>query len=87
MDKWFDRLDKRWQSLPVHKQHKFTLYFFVWYLLLTAGVIFKVWYDMAKSDNGMIIGHIDNPALKKEIPALQLDILSKILKEKIYERK
>lgn len=64
MDKWFDRLHKRWQSLPVRKQHKFMLYFFAGYLLLTVGVIFKVWYDMAKSDNRMVIEHIDNPVRK-----------------------
>lgn len=64
IDKWFDKMDKRWRSLPVHKQHKFMLYFFVGYLLLTAGVIFKMWYDMAKSDNRMVIEHIDNPVSK-----------------------
>ncbi len=86
MDKWFDKLDKRWQSLPVRKQHKFMLYFFVGYLLLTAVVIFKMWY-MAKSDNRMVIEHIDNPVSKQGSPAFQLDTLSTILKEKIYERK
>ena len=47
MDRYFDKLDERWQALPVRKQHQYTLYFFVGYLLLTAGVIFKVWkrYD------------------------------------------
>lgn len=87
MDRWFDKLDESWQSLSVRKQYKFTLYFFAGYLLLTAGVLFKVWYDMAKSDNKMVIGHIDNPVLKKESPASRKDTLSTILKEKIYERK
>jgi uncharacterized membrane protein len=64
IDKWFDMLDKRWQSLPVCKQHKFMLYFFAGYLLLTAGVIFKVWYDMAKSDNRMVIEHLANRVSK-----------------------
>ena len=45
MDRYFDKLDERWQALPVRKQHQYTLYFFVGYLLLTAGVIFKGWYD------------------------------------------
>lgn len=75
MDKWFDKLDKRWRSLPVRRQHKFTLYIFAGYLLLTAFVILKVWYDMANSDNKMVIEHIENPALKKESPALQKDTL------------
>jgi hypothetical protein len=88
MDKWFDKLDERWQSLPVHKQHKFTLYFFAGYLLLTSGVILKVWFDMEKVDNEMTIEHIENQVLKKkESPAHLQDTLEKILKNKIYERK
>lgn len=71
MDKWFDKLDERWQSLPVCKQHKFTLYFFTGYLLLTAFVILKVWYDMVNPDNKMVIEHIENPALKKGSPVSQ----------------
>jgi len=29
MDRYFDKLDERWQALPVRKQHQYTLYFFV----------------------------------------------------------
>ena len=47
IDRYFDKLEERWQALPVRKQHQYTLCFFVGYLLLTAGVIFKVWYDTA----------------------------------------
>ncbi|MDM1039040.1 nitrogen regulatory IIA protein [Myroides odoratimimus] len=79
MDRYFDKLDERWQALPVCKQHQYTLYFFVGYLLLTAGVIFKVWYDTAKSDNDMDIEHIENPVLKKsESPARLQDTVSTI---------
>ena len=88
IDSYFDKLDERWRTLPLRKQHQYTLYFFVGYLLLTAGVIFKVWYDTAKSDNDMVIEHIENPVLeKKGSPALLKDTLSTILKYKIYERK
>jgi hypothetical protein len=88
MDKWFERLDKYWEALPIRKQHQYTLYFFTGYMLLTAGVIFKVWYDTAKSDNNMTIEHIENPVLKnKESPAVLQDTLVTILKKKIYERK
>ena len=88
MDRYFDRLDERWRGLPLRKQHQYTLYFFVGYLLLTAGVIFKVWYDTAKSGNNMVIEHIENPILeKKESTAPLQDTLSTILKNKIYERK
>ena len=44
MDRYFDMLDERWQALPVRKQHQYTLYFFVGYLLLTVAVIGKVMY-------------------------------------------
>ena len=88
MDKWFAKMDVRWRALPVGKQHKYTLYFFTGYLLLTAGVIFKVWSDTAKSDNSIVIKHIENPVLKmKENPTLLQDTLQTILKNKIYERK
>jgi len=88
MDRFFDGLDERWRALPVGKQHRYTLYFFVGYLLLTAGVIGKVWYDTGKSKNKMVIEHIENPVLKKiESPARLQDTLSTILKNQIYERK
>ncbi|XZQ04659.1 nitrogen regulatory IIA protein [Pedobacter sp. MW01-1-1] len=70
MDRYFDKLDDRWRALPLRKQHQYTLYFFVGYLLLTTMVIGKVWYDTRKSDNSMVIEHIENPVLKKkESPA------------------
>lgn len=88
MDRYFDQLDGRWRALPVRKQHKYTLYFFLGYLMLTAGVIAKVWYDTGKSENDMHIEHIENPVLKKkESPASLQDSISIILKNKIYERK
>ncbi len=87
MDSYFEKLDQRWQALPLRKQHQYTLYFFVGYLMLTAGVIFKVWYDAGKSDE-MVIEHIENPVLKKkESPATLQDTVSTILKNQIYERK
>ena len=88
MDRYFDKLDEHWRALPLRKQHQYTLYFFVGYLMLTAGVICKVGYDTPKSGNDMIIKHIENPVLKKnESPARLQDTLSTILKNKIYERK
>lgn len=82
MDKWFEKLDERWRTLPLSKQHKYTLYFFAGYLLLTVGVIFKVWYDASKSNNDMAIEHIENPVLKRKgSPTLLKDTLSTILKK------
>ena len=87
IDRYFDKLEERWQALPVRKQHQYTLCCFVGHLLLTAGVIFKVWYDK-KSGNDMIIEHIENPVLKKNgSPARLQDSVSTILKNQIYERK
>jgi hypothetical protein len=88
LDEWFGKLDEHWRTLPLGKQQKYTLYFFTGYLILTSAVIFKVWYDTAKSDNSIVIEHIENPVLKKkESPASLQDTLSTILKNKIYERK
>lgn len=88
LDEWFEKLEERWQALPLRKQHKYILCFFTGYLILTTGVIFKVWYDASKSDNAMVIEHIENPVLKKsESPSRLQDTLSTILKNKFYERK
>ena len=87
MDRYFDKRGEHWRALPLRKQHQYTLDFCVGYLLLTAGVIFKVWYDTSKSGNNMLIKHIENPVLKKsESPARLQDTVSTILKNKIYER-
>lgn len=87
MDRYFDQMEKRWQALSVRKQHQYILYFFVGYLLLTIAVIGKVIYDTSKSDNGMVIEHIENPVLTSKNPARLQDSVSKVLKNKIYERK
>ena len=79
--KRFEKLDKRWRTMPLSKQRKYTLYFFAGYLLLTAGVIFKVWYDANKSNSDMVIKHIENPVFKKRGPALLQDTLSTIFKK------
>lgn len=88
MDRYFEKMDKRWRELPVERQHQYTLYLFAGYLLLTAGVIGKVWYDVSQSHNDMSIEHIDNPILERgEIPAGEQDTVTTILKNQIYERK
>ena len=86
MDNRVERLDKRWRSLPVGKQRRYILYFFTGYLLLTAGVIFKVWIDIAESDGKMVIDHIENPVLQtKENPEFLPDSLKSILNNNNYE--
>lgn len=66
IDRWFEKQDKSWRALPINRQRRYTLYLFAGYLLLTAAVIFRVCYDMAKSENKMEIKHIDNPVRKKQ---------------------
>ena len=86
IDQWLDKQDEIWRNLPLVEQRKYTLYFFLGYLLLTAGVIVKVGYDTAQSNNRMVIVPIDSSIAKKESPASQFDTVPTI-KKKIYERK
>ena len=88
LDNWFNKLDERWRSLPVKRQRKYTLLFFMGYLLLTVIVIAKVWFDTSKPNPTIEIRHIENPVIqKKKSETGGLDSLSNILKEKFYERK
>lgn len=88
IDKWLERLDKRWDELPIKKQHQYVRYFFTAYLLLTTVVILNVCFTTARSQNDLDISHIESttPSQKKSSPALQ-DSIKLILKNNIYERK
>ncbi len=87
-DDYIDELDERWRELPLKKQHQYTLYFFAVYLLLTIGIVLKVWHDTSTSDNTMVIEYIENPILNKgEATETLQDSISTILKQKIYEIK
>lgn len=66
LEKWSDTLDKNWRVLELQKQQRYTLYFFIGYLLLTAAVLYDAFLDRAASDSQMEISHIENPALKKK---------------------
>lgn len=88
MDNYFDKLDERWRLLSLRKQHQYMLYFFVGYLILTIGVVLKVWYDVGKSSRDLIINHIENPIVRKKESAVSLqDSLLKIIKNKKHERR
>ena len=65
VDRYVGKLNNDWKSLPMKKQKKYTIYFFVLYLLLTLAVILKVWLDTKRSGNNMVIDHIENPVQKK----------------------
>jgi hypothetical protein len=87
IDSWFNRLDVRWRKLSIKKQRRYTLYFFMGYLILTIGVILRVGYDTWKSDHSMVIGHIENPVIQqKQSRTSALDSMSMILKNKLYEK-
>ncbi|MBN8785817.1 nitrogen regulatory IIA protein [Elizabethkingia anophelis] len=87
ISKWFDRLDDKWRELPVKKQHRYTLFLFAGYLLLSVIVIAKVCYDVGASDSKLKIEHIENPLIKqKKSPVSSQDSISKILKNQLYER-
>lgn len=82
MEKWFNKLEQRWQALAVKKQHHYTLCFFMVYLIVTIGVIFEVWHNTGKSGPNMVITPIENTLLKKkESPAALPDSLSTIKKK------
>lgn len=86
-DKWLDSLDKRWDAMPISKQHRYLRCFFTAYLLLTIVVVVNVWRDTAESENSLEIVHIQTTAQKKKSPADLQDTLKSILKNKSYERK
>lgn len=87
IDSWLYKLDKDWEAIPLARQHKCLLYFFTVYALLTTGVVLKVCFDTARSDHNVEIGHIENPPLKEKMsPSLRQDTLTRILKNKIYEK-
>lgn len=88
IDRYFDRLDERWRALPLGKQHKYTIYFFMGYMLLTVGVVLKVWNNNEKSENNGVIEHIENPVPQvKKSSESERDTVSTILKNRNYERK
>ena len=65
MDGYFDRLDRKWRALPVKRQRRYTLIFFLAYLLLTAAVITGVCYDVKKNEKGIAVDPIENPIIKR----------------------
>ena len=79
-------IDQKFRALPLKKQHQYILYFFIGYLLITAGVICQVWYETSKSKMIYNIKHIENPLLKHQQSHTSLEYRLIFLKNKIYER-
>src|SRR5690606_34224110 len=84
---WFDKLDGQWRTMPVAKQHRYTLMLFLGYALLAGAVLLKVCYDGAKADSTLTIKPIQNPINGQNQSSVSpQDSINKILKRKMYER-
>ena len=84
---WFNKLNGQWRAMPVKKQHRYMLLFFLGYALLSVVVLLKVCYDIAHSDNTMAIEHIENPINRQNNSSVSpQDSIKTILKGKNYER-
>lgn len=61
LDRWTGALDRRWDRMPLERQHRLIRLFFWGYVLLTAAVITKVWLERSENRRITVTGHIDNP--------------------------
>lgn len=62
-----NKLNQRWLALPLQKQQRYILYFFIGYLLLTAAVLLNIFNSPGKSNEGITIEHIENPLIKTKV--------------------
>lgn len=87
VDRWLDGVDDRWRGLPIKKQHRYLLYFFIGYLLLTASVIFMIGYHAGREIDRMEVAPNENPIYKnRDYPALLRDSVFINFKNKMYEK-
>ena len=77
-------LDDRWRELPVKKQRKYTIYFFLCYTILTLIVVAKVCVETGEADGEVAMRHIENPVTKKEKSSDTKDSTSINLKSEIH---
>lgn len=68
IQQWFDRLDERWRNLPMKTQHRYTLWFFSGYFLLSVLVIVNVFVSAGRPGREIRIEHIKNPIFKQPNP-------------------
>ena len=66
INKTIDGWDNQWQQLPIKKQRRYTLYFFMGYLLLSGGILFKVWLNLGQAKEPVTIEHLEHPVLPVE---------------------
>ncbi|MBA5793477.1 nitrogen regulatory IIA protein [Flavobacterium sp. xlx-214] len=72
VSQYFDQLNTHWKSLPIQKQQHYTLYIFIIYLILTAGLICKIWFD-AGTYKEIALEQFENPipiAIKNQSKAM-----------------
>ncbi|MBZ4192031.1 nitrogen regulatory IIA protein [Niabella beijingensis] len=87
INRWLDRFNGQWRTLPLKKQQRYMLLLFAGYALLSVVVLLKVCYDVGNSGNGIKIEHIENPVIQqKKSPVTPQDSIRTILKRKMYER-
>ncbi len=63
--KYFTYLNQCWLRLPLEKQRKYILLFFIGYFLLTVVVMLNAFRSTGKAGKGIVIEHIENPVIKK----------------------
>ncbi|PUV24431.1 nitrogen regulatory IIA protein [Sphingobacterium athyrii] len=68
-----ERLDNRWQALPLKTQCRYVIILFACYLTLGIGVLVKVCYDLGKEDRHIEVSHIQSPSIGDD--ALRKDTL------------
>lgn len=62
-----DKLDDKWQALPLRTQVRYVIVLFSCYLILGIGVLVKVCYDLGRENNNSIaIKHIDPPPVVQD---------------------
>lgn len=77
-----NELDDYWRELPVSKQRKYTVYFFLCYTVLTLIVVAKVCVEAGEADPEVTIRHIENPVGKaKKASPNKMDSISINLKK------
>ncbi len=85
MKAWSEKLDGHWRAVPLRNQHRYTLLFFLGYLLLTIGVLLKVGFDTAAPSKEMPIQHIVNPVIQNKQSGAAPDSIHNSKKEMLWK--
>lgn len=76
-----EKLDERWQALPLKTQCSYVIVLFTFYLIMGIGVLVKVCYDLGREDRHMGINHIESPSVRNGV-SLEKDSI--IINDKKY---